>query len=557
VSRALLLLVRLQAYGWLRFLVRNLRTVKGAILAVVGLLVFVPWILTLVAMPEHTPAYPPEKLRLYGPAILLAYCVLNVLTSSGERAVYFTPAEVQFLFAAPFGRRELLGYKVFAGLVISLPSALILTLVFQAHARWWAAAFVALVLLLLFTQLFGMALNLAVVAAGERLRARVRLTVVLAAALLAALVYGGTALSRAEGGWLERAQGSAVWRALSWPLAQFVECFLADDVAGLLLHGAAALAVDGLLLLVVFAVDADYLEATAASSARIYAQIQRLRGVAGAGAQGDEAPGAAPPARARLGLPMPPALGGVGPQVWRQLTTALRQPARLVVLAVTFGLLMLAMAAGARGGESSPATAVGVGVGMMLWVAVFLTALVPFDFRGDVDRLALLKTLPVPAWRLALGQVLAPALLLTLLNWLGLLALLAGVAWRALGGEALERGSAALLVAGLAFAPAFNFLLMAVENLLFLLFPVRLTASPGDFQALGRNVLFMLAKMLLLVVVGGGAALAGFVVFLVTGRNVPLGVAAAWLVVACAGAALLWPIALAFNAFDVGRETPA
>ena len=33
-----------------------------------------------------------------------------------------------------------------------------------------------------------------------------------------------------------------------------------------------------------------------------------------------------------------------------------------------------------------------------------LTVLAPFDFRGDVDQIALLKTLPAPAWRIARGR---------------------------------------------------------------------------------------------------------------------------------------------------------
>ena len=53
----------------------------------------------------------------------------------------------------------------------------------------------------------------------------------------------------------------------------------------------------------------------------------------------------------------------------------------------------------------------------------FLTTLAPFDFRGDVDQMALLKTLPTPAWRLALGEVLAPVLIFTLIQWAALAAM--------------------------------------------------------------------------------------------------------------------------------------
>src|SRR5205807_1771367 len=118
-----------------------------------------------------------------------------------------------------------------------------------------------------------------------------------------------------------------------------------------------------------------------------------------------------------------------------------------------------------------------------------------------------------------------------------------------------------------AYAVPFNFLLFAMENLFFLLFPTRLAAAtPGDFQALGRNVLFLLAKMLVLTLVLFLAALAGVVAWLATGGTLVNGqltggsATAAWLagwpVVALCGTALLPLIAYAFHAFDVGRDTP-
>src|SRR5205085_9966820 len=110
MNRALWLLIGLQLRGWGRFLARSLRTVKGALLALVGLFIFVPWLLTALTA-SAAPGFDPETLRRSGPALLLLYCLMNVLTSSGEKAIYFTPAEVNFLFCGPFGRREVLAYQ--------------------------------------------------------------------------------------------------------------------------------------------------------------------------------------------------------------------------------------------------------------------------------------------------------------------------------------------------------------------------------------------------------------------------------------------------------------
>ena len=129
---------------------------------------------------------------------------------------------------------------------------------------------------------------------------------------------------------------------------------------------------------------------------------------------------------------------------------------------------------------------------MVLGMSVaMLTPLLTFDFRGDIDRLDLLKALPLPSWRIALGQLLAPTLLLTVVQLLVIA--LVQVLW----------GHVEPLLAGVAiFALPFNFLSIGIENLMFLWFPARQTpTTPGDFQMMGRQMLMMSVKFLGLLVV--------------------------------------------------------
>src|SRR2546421_10195 len=101
MSRSLWLLLGLQLRGWGRYLARGLGTVRGILLVLVGLGVFIPWLIAVLVGPGMG-RLDPEKLTRYGPALLLVYCLSNVLITPSERAVYFSPAEVQFLFAGPF-----------------------------------------------------------------------------------------------------------------------------------------------------------------------------------------------------------------------------------------------------------------------------------------------------------------------------------------------------------------------------------------------------------------------------------------------------------------------
>jgi hypothetical protein len=547
VNRALWLLIGLQLHGWVRFFLRGLLTLRGALLGILGATCFSMWLVSVVFVNRVKAAGEPAYVPLYGPSLLLFYCVLNVMLSSGERGIYFTPAEVNFLFPAPISRRSLLVYKIAASIVIGLPSALILAALTYGYSTSFLNAFIGMTLVVVFMQLFTLALNLLAVTVGARLYARGRRLLGVAAVLFAVVVLWRVGHLPDSGQlfrWLKQVDSTTEWKTLTLPLTWFFQAFSAPRIwPDLVKYTALGLLVNGVLLGVVFALDAQYLEAAATASARLYARIQR---------RGTDGGGLAPP-RIRFMLPLPSSLGGVGTLCWRQLTTALRMPGRVVMVFLLFVIVLAAMPATPPPGIAGVYAPAMAG-GLVVVTALFLSALLPFDFRGDVDRLALLKTLPLAPWRLALGQVLAPVLLVNLLQWFVLLVLYysslrPGGPVRA-GGEM----GTTLVICGL-FALPVNGLLFALENLLFLLFPTRVLANnPADFQALGRNALIMLTKLFVLV---GVFALAGMVGIMIGVFYPALGLLMAWLTLAFFVAPLIPLIGWAFTVFDVRRDTPA
>src|SRR5205085_6227958 len=98
-----------------------------------------------------------------------------------------------------------------------------------------------------------------------------------------------------------------------------------------------------------------------------------------------------------------------------QATTAIRSLGRLALFALIMGPIVVGpMMAGQAefGGDGGPYAV----SGLLLWMSLILTALVPYDFRGDLERMEVLKTLPLPPWRVALGQLVTPVLLITLVQ---------------------------------------------------------------------------------------------------------------------------------------------
>ena len=142
---------------------------------------------------------------------------------------------------------------------------------------------------------------------------------------------------------LRKATHTDVWRVVSTPLRYFFDAFLSENLwPDLAWNGLLALLVDLALVGLVFGLDVQYMEASAAVSARIYARLQRMRRVG---------PAASREGKARFGLPMPPWCGGAGPIFWRQLTTASRGAGRLGMSLVILGGVLAAVLGMGDGNE--------------------------------------------------------------------------------------------------------------------------------------------------------------------------------------------------------------
>jgi Putative ABC exporter len=554
VHRALWLLTWLRFRGWLRRMTRNVRTVKGALTAVLGVLILgfclISWVLSLLFMPVSPDAADRlEQVRRYGPFGLLAMALLTLITSSSERAMLpFSPAEVNLLFSGPFTRRQLISYK----LMVSLLSVLLAAAFFLLWASFLRAPgvpalvrYAGLVLALSFVQLFTIVLGFLANAVGARAYNRGRrLALLLLAVLLVAAVWhaGRNFFSLNPGDMLERFEQSPVTYYLLTPFRCFVLAATSERLwpdfaqwAGL------SLLVDAVMVFLVFVLDAHYLETAAMASERLYAQVQRLRR-GGAAATVLRSSG-----KVRFSLPSLPWLGGIGPIAWRQLQAIPRSRATFIFIFVLLPFAVLPLLPGMRGPTAERAPIAGFVGGYVITMTVFMSAMFAFDFRGDVDRIDVLKSLPIRPAAMVVGQLTAPVVFVSFMQGL----VLAVIAY------ASSKETVTLaLCAAIPLTIPFNFLLFGVDNLLFLLFPTRhINAAPGDFHLMGRYVLLNLAKFLTLGLAVTLAAIVALPVYLLTHRMLP-GLAAAWLILAACAAALVPFLAIAYRQFDVAHDTP-
>ena len=327
----------------------------------------------------------PSAVTIYLPTVLLTFCIANLIGAAGERAIAFTPAETDFLFPGPFTRRELLLYKIFKGIGAAAISAAVFGTFFWSYAPGWIASYMACFLSLVFMQLLSIAIMLMALNVTERVLNRVRrfilggILVVLAFAVEPIIAAAKTRDPTLIAHGLKQ---SAAVRVLLAPFEVFgtnhcrAKCLArrvdVDRIGGR--HVRRIVNRGGVP-------DAQYWKHATNASRRRYEMAKQAQSAGWRCAR---------PTR-RLRAPTLPRWNGVGPIAWRQLTTALRQSRGLLTLLVMIGIGagIFVFSQREEGNTIRPT------FGVIMWASVMLANSLRFDFRGDIDLIDSLKSLPL------------------------------------------------------------------------------------------------------------------------------------------------------------------
>lgn len=539
-SLRLLLKIRWKATG--RRMVRGARTVKGALylLFMIGLVGL--WFGPSIAIGLTSERTAAAAVRPNIASGLLAYCLLTLLSMGSESGLLFQAAEVDLLFPGPYTRKQLLVYKLAGHAIGCMVVSIFLSVFLLKHVSWWVAGYVGALFTLWFITLVQASLALIIARVSEEAYTRARRVIfsVIGVAVFAALLQG----IRGAGnttimGLLARMRDSTAGKCLLAPFDVFTRTMTAATlVPEFVGWGAVALAINALLLLFVLRLDANFFENSIKASQKLYDRMQRAR-------RGGALANAVKAKDVRWRVPQLPWLRGAGPIAWRQLMVALRSTRGLTILIGIVSLFSIApiLIGGGGGSPLNPS----VYIGPLVMLSIFmLPQFLQFDFRGDIERLDVLKALPISGVSVVLGQLIAPVLMASLVQCVLLLAI-----------TATSVEAAIAVVPALVLIVPFNFLIFAVENVMFLLFPTKTApGSPGDIQAIGRQMLMMFAKLAVLVIGGGLAAGCGFLAWIVTDRSTAAWVLTSALVLAGMGAALVPVIAIVYRRFDPSVDTP-
>lgn len=525
--------------GALRRFRRRVATPRGAILTLglvmlLGLIFGSPLLANVPSTGEDAAAGVSRhaEILLFAPPALLFIALIGIRAG----AFYFKPAEIQFLLPAPVPRRQLLVYNIASRLQIAFLSAIWISVFTLRHASTWVGGFVAVFALLSFNQLTAQLGGIWVAASRSRANVSpIRWSHWLGAAIfvLGAVAYTLPPLPPEFGEAARVLAAHPFIRAVSWLTRPFVELFLSDSPLQMALWGGATALILLIEMALMLRLDGAYLEGLTNNSDSLPSKQRRMQRGSDVG---------------RLGIRIPilsfPSLRGAGPIAWRQCQELVRNPASLLrgglgLLAVIPIVIFRASASEAEEGlEMFSVMATLLMIPMMIDGA---------DFRRDLDRIPVLKSLPLRTADVALGQILPTAMLLSF--------------WMLVGGLLIFGGFGQLTLPVVyllaVLIPPIALMIAAVDNWLFLLMPYRIrTRDPGESTFVGRLTIVMTVKMIVLIFsLGLGFNAVVFIWKHVAESVVLAGFGASVMLFLCCIPAV-GAVARAFRKFDVADGPP-
>ena len=211
------------------------------------------------------------------------------------------------------------------------------------------------------------------------------------------------------------------------------------------------------------------------------------------------------------------------------------------------------------------------------WSVILGPQFVRQDFRQDLATADLLKLYPVPPWQMALGELLAPTLILTVLQWI-FIVLAAILLYHPYVGHVLFDDDTpgvwtnhwSLAASAAIIVPPLNLVSLLVPNAAALLLPGWFATGPGlqaggrGIEVMGQRLIFVLGQFLVQVFALVPPALVAFVFytliaspFLPDPLLLPLTALAAAAVLAAEAVGGLTLLGHWFERFDLSGERPA
>lgn len=443
-----------------------------------------------------------------GALLLFGVIFLAWLIPHKRAALAFTEAEVAFLFPAPITRRGLIHYKLFRSQLAILFTVLFLTLIstrfgtsgrgLMRAAGWWVILFTL--------NLHFMGASFALtrltdrgLANWQRRLGLLGLVVVAAGVVVAWAVQVIPELRTADlrdfgaiVNYINQVLVSGPLPYLLYPFRLVVRPYFATDWLSLLIALGPAVLLMALHYAWVLRADVAFEEASVEAARRFAERISAARAGhlrdPGRKLKGKRAPFTLRPD----GVPLVALL-------WKNLISAGSAFTSRMAIILVVSVSSIALAMSGFASNSNWVAVLGTFAAVLAaWALLVGPQIVRQDLRQDLPNADLLKSLPLRGWQVVLGEILAPAVILTIVHWLLLLVVVI------CGGAVADGKISAQLVLAIGVGaavvlPALNTISLLIPNGAVLLFPAWFQAGrqgPHGIEATGQRLIFAIGQFL-------------------------------------------------------------
>ena len=489
MNRILLGLLTANIRAKLRRLKGSFSSPSRSLLSVLVLLLVLLWTGQTVATMFFRNPWPVEQFRFWSAisvAVWAGWHLVRVAWKRPDAPIEWSESEQQQIVGRPFTAVNRFVYRCATILTATLPKVVLTTCVLWPDLTWISP--VGLVLALMGLELFRMLTDAVACCFSNRSYLVYRCVIVSAALLfvihlqrelsdvvtmnadLAAITNSAESLPSR---FIELAATDPVCRTLLAPFLVASSLISGQDSAlSLLYHGVLVCSVLAVMAVVTFRFERLW------HDQKLRKERQRWAADLGEADQAMKIDSS--------GFLMPAFL--VSPLMWRQWKRAMQLWGSLAVSMVIPAVLLAPAAISMPNATSAFVT---VACGAFFYTFILLPEAIKFDFRLDSEYLVMLKALPMTSQQVVRGQLAVPVLLATAFQW---------ILFFAVG---CYRGVAVDLVLGVALVSIpVSILFVAIDNLIFLLFPHRPTQE--GFEAFFRTILKFTGKSALLAIFAGG-----------------------------------------------------
>ena len=485
---ALQRLLRFQTRAKFSRLFASFRNPRKKVLSIVAVLLGLMWLSQTILSVLFREAADPEKIGFWLPLGLLIYSIWHLIKISTRQVVEpfeWTSAEKEFVIAAPVTRTQQITYRLTSIATAALAKAVCFSVLMSPDISVWYAGFFGMLLGLAFVDLVRVLFELFFYGLGKVGR-RVCQVVVLAGVggcflyAISNCLMAQTASSDlsspgallffknfvAEITSLAQTQ---IGQYLMAPFAVFSRFVLSPEInASLFKNMLLAVGLNGFAVAAVYGLD-RWLQRRCHKK-----EVANLK--TAIAQKAIDAASETKPSNRKIRVPA--RLGGAGSLLWRQLL-GVKNYRGTVAFSLTVPVLLSCLPLLAN--HNAGMMLLNLVASMVFYSFLLLPSALILDYRRDINRMAVLKSLPVSPLVMTIGQLAVPVLMCCLFQTVVL----------AIGGASGKVILWQAILAGVLLVPV-NVLIFAAENYIFMLAPYQ--RNKEGFDVFLRTILTFTAK---------------------------------------------------------------